>query len=47
MYILYWKTRNSKEDILEKDFIYLDSGGANYLAEKNITGVGIDGLGIE
>ncbi|MBH1942366.1 cyclase family protein [Mobilitalea sibirica] len=41
------KTKNSFEDILEKDFIYLDKTGANYLVEKRITGVGIDSLGIE
>lgn len=41
------KTKNSTEDILEKEFIYLDSSGANYLAQKNISGVGTDGLGIE
>jgi arylformamidase len=41
------KTRNSYEDILESDFIYLDQTGANYLAGKKIKGVGIDSLGIE
>lgn len=41
------KTRNSFENILEADFIYLDSTGAKYLAEKKIKGVGIDALGIE
>lgn len=44
---LLLKTKNSIEDILEKDFIYLDRSGAKYLAEKNIIGVGTDGLGIE
>ena len=44
---LLFKTRNSTEDILEKDFIYLDRTGASYLAELNIAGVGTDGLGIE
>lgn len=41
------KTRNSFEDILETDFIYVDKGGAEYLKNKNILGVGIDSLGIE
>jgi arylformamidase len=41
------KTKNSTDDILEKDFIYLDRSGASYLAEMNIAGVGTDGLGIE
>ncbi|CRZ34205.1 kynurenine formamidase [Herbinix hemicellulosilytica] len=41
------KTRNSFEDILETDFVYLDKSGAKFLAEKRIKGVGIDALGIE
>jgi len=42
------KTKNSiKEDILEKDFIYLDATGAEYLKETGVAGVGTDGLGIE
>lgn len=41
------KTKNSYEDILENDFIYLDKTGAIYLINKGIRGVGIDSLGIE
>lgn len=41
------KTRNSFEDILEKDFIYVDRDGAKYLTKLKIKGVGIDSLGIE
>lgn len=41
------KTRNSYLDILEKEFIYLDKTGADYLKGKGIIGVGIDSLGIE
>lgn len=41
------KTRNSFENILEKDFIYVDRSGARYLAGLKIKGVGIDALGIE
>lgn len=41
------KTKNSHEDILEGDFIYLDKSGAEYLRDKKIKGVGIDALGIE
>ncbi len=41
------KTGNSFEDILEKDFIYLDRTGAEYLKEHKVIGVGIDSLGIE
>ncbi len=44
---LLLKTRNSTEDILEKDFIYLDRTGASYLASLKVRGVGTDGLGIE
>ena len=41
------KSRNSFEDILEGDFVYLDSTGAQYLKDKGIAGVGSDALGIE
>lgn len=42
-----FKTKNSFEDILETDFIYLEKSGAAYLSDKRIKGVGIDALGIE
>lgn len=41
------KTRNSFEDILETDFVYVDKDGAEYLSKLKIKGVGIDSLGIE
>lgn len=44
---ILFKTRNSYEDILENDFVYLDKSGAEYLAGLNIKGVGTDALGIE
>lgn len=44
---LLFKTRNSFEDILENEFVYLDKIGAKYLSDLNIRGVGIDALGIE
>ncbi len=44
---LLLKTRNSYENLLEKDFIYLDRTGAEYLQERKVIGVGIDSLGIE
>ncbi len=44
---LLFKTKNSYEEILEKDFIYLDKTGAELLAGYHIAGVGIDALGIE
>lgn len=41
------KTRNSFEDILEGDFVFLEKSGSAYLRDKKIKGVGIDSLGIE
>lgn len=41
------KTKNSMEDILETDFIFLDKEGAKYLADLHISGIGTDALGIE
>jgi arylformamidase len=41
------KTRNSLEDILETEYVYLDKSGAEYLRDIGINGVGIDALGIE
>ncbi|MEG6584723.1 cyclase family protein [Dendrosporobacter sp. 1207_IL3150] len=41
------KTKNSFENLLEGDFVYLDKSGAEYLVKKCIKGVGIDALGIE
>ena len=42
-----FKTRNSFENNLEGDFIFLHKSAARYLAEIGIKGVGIDALGIE
>lgn len=41
------KTRNSCENLLEGNFIYLDQTGAAYLVSQRVAGVGIDALGIE
>lgn len=41
------KTKNSFEDILEGNFIYVDRSAAEYLQSKGVVGVGIDALGIE
>lgn len=41
------KTRNSREDLLEGAFVYLDASGAAYLRDRGVSGVGIDALGIE
>ena len=39
---LLLKTRNSYEDLLETDFIYLERTGAEYLQQLRVIGVGID-----
>lgn len=44
---LLLKTKNSFDEEFNFNFIYVDEGGAKFLAEKNIKGVGIDSLGIE
>jgi arylformamidase len=44
---LLLKTRNSYENLLESDYIYLERTGAEYLKERKVIGVGIDSLGIE
>lgn len=41
------KTRNSYEEKFNFEFIYLNEEGARFLAEKGISGVGIDSLGVE
>ncbi len=44
---LLLKTKNSFENILESEFIYLEQSGAEYLAKFKLKGIGIDALGIE
>ncbi|KAB8129345.1 cyclase family protein [Gracilibacillus oryzae] len=46
---LLLKTKNSsyEENSFDFTFVYLKEDGAEYLAEKQITGVGIDTLGVE
>ncbi|MFV0466043.1 MAG: cyclase family protein [Lachnospiraceae bacterium] len=41
------KTKNSSENILQDEFIYLAKDAAAFLAEQKIKGVGIDALGVE
>lgn len=41
------KTKNSFSEEFLFNFAYLSADGANYLIQKNIQGVGTDGLGIE
>lgn len=42
-----FKTRNSFDEEFNFEFIYVAACAANYLAEKRVSGVGIDSLGIE
>ena len=42
-----FKTRNSLTDISDVSFVFLEISGADYLKEKEVSGVGTDGLGIE
>jgi len=44
---LLFKTRNSFTEEFEPDFVYVEKSGAEYLAEKEISGVAIDSFGIE
>ncbi|WP_071460052.1 cyclase family protein [Bacillus massilinigeriensis] len=42
-----FKTKNSFDEIFNFDFIFVAEDAARHLAEKGISGVGIDALGIE
>lgn len=44
---LLLKTSNSQHEKWREDFVYLEKGGAAYLASLPVGGVGIDALGIE
>lgn len=44
---LIFKTSNSFSEEFLFDFVFLSEDGAKYLADKKISGVGIDALGIE
>ncbi|GAB6099958.1 cyclase family protein [Halanaerocella petrolearia] len=47
---ILFKTKNSSAEFLKdnpKDFIYLDQAAADFLVEQEVSGVGIDALGIE
>lgn len=41
------KTSNSLSDAFDSSFIFLEKSGAEYLADKEVAGIGIDALGIE
>lgn len=42
-----FKTQNSMENEFNVEFVYIKEDAARYLAEKNISGVGVDALGVE
>jgi arylformamidase len=42
-----FKTKNSDQETFDFKFIFLDESGAQFLADKKISGIGIDALGIE
>ena len=42
-----FKTKNSEEETFNFEFIYIKEDAATYLASKKISGVGVDGLGVE
>ncbi len=44
---ILFKTKNSFSDTFLWEFIYVNEAASEYLKEKEIRGVGIDGLGIE
>lgn len=44
---VFLKTKNSYSQGFDMNFVFLDKSGADYLAEKEVRGVGIDALGIE
>jgi arylformamidase len=44
---ILFKTRNSEEETFNFEFIYIKEDAAAYLASRNISGVGVDGLGVE
>ncbi|WP_273849997.1 cyclase family protein [Guptibacillus spartinae] len=44
---ILFKSQNSFEEEFNFDFVFVGEDAARYLAERNIRGVGVDGLGIE
>ncbi|MBU1094657.1 MAG: cyclase family protein [Firmicutes bacterium] len=44
---LLFKTINSYDEKFMPNFIYIAESASNYLASKQIAGVGVDGLGVE
>lgn len=44
---ILFKSQNSFEEEFNFEFVFVGEDAARYLAERNIRGVGVDGLGIE
>ncbi|MDP5272518.1 cyclase family protein [Chengkuizengella axinellae] len=44
---LLFKTKNSFSEQFDFNFVYLNEDGAAFLRDKNVKGIGTDGLGIE
>ena len=44
---ILFKTKNSFTEEFKSDYVYVEKSAAEYMAQKEITGVGIDSLGIE
>ncbi|MCF7931435.1 MAG: cyclase family protein [Acholeplasmataceae bacterium] len=44
---LLFKTINSYDEKFISEFVYIDESASLYLASKKISGVGVDGLGVE
>ncbi|MDO9628330.1 MAG: cyclase family protein [Acholeplasmataceae bacterium] len=42
-----FKTRNSFEDSFNFNFVFINESASQYLAELKVSGVGVDGLGVE
>jgi len=42
-----FKTKNSFEEIFNFEFVFINESASAYLAELKVSGVGVDGLGVE
>lgn len=44
---ILFKTQNSQEEAFNFSFIYVKESAAKYLAQLGVSGIGVDGLGVE
>lgn len=42
-----FKTRNSFEETFDFEFVFINESASEYLAELKVSGIGVDGLGVE